>query len=176
MLEFFLIFVVTVTGVIFDVRYKKIPNLLTFPSMCIGIIFNSISSGMNGAMYSIGGLVLGTAFFTVPWLIGVMGAGDAKLVGAIGAFVGPKGIFIISLLTALGGGIYALFLLLIYRTETKGVLRDIKNTFVIFVLSKKLEIGSEKEQQGRPKLCYGVAIAIGTLAYMVMEMTGYRFL
>jgi prepilin peptidase CpaA len=174
MIKYAVVLIIVLIAVILDVRSRKIPNVLTFPAMAAGLMIQALNGGGHAFLSGICGMVLGMGLFFIIYLMGVMGAGDAKLIGAIGAFVGPKGVLTVSIFTALAGGIYALLLLLFYRCETKGTLKNIKNTFLIFAMTKKLELGTEKEQQGKPKLCYGIAIAVGTVAYVVMEMTGYK--
>ncbi len=60
-------------------------------------------------MHSTGGLFLGVAFLLPVYLIGGMGAGDVKLMGAVGSILGPQGVFIAFLYSAIAGGLYALF-------------------------------------------------------------------
>ena len=50
-----------------------------------------------------------------------MGAGDAKLLGAIGSFVGTKGVFIIFFYTTIVGGIYALLILFLYNEQIQRI-------------------------------------------------------
>ena len=49
-----------------------------------------------------------------------MGAGDAKLLGAVGSYIGAKSVFISFLFTAVAGGIYALLILILYNKKFKG--------------------------------------------------------
>ncbi len=104
-----LISAITVS-VVEDLRRQKIPNLVTFPTMVLALVFHSISSGMNGFIFSAGGLALGMGLFMIPYMMGGMGAGDVKLMGASGAVFGPKGIIIASILVFLAGGLYGLII------------------------------------------------------------------
>ena len=79
-----LISAITVS-VVEDVRRQKIPNLVTFPTMVIALIYYGISSGLNGLFFSAGGLASGMGFFMILYVMGGMGAGDVKLMGASGA-------------------------------------------------------------------------------------------
>jgi|WetSurMetagenome_2_1015567.scaffolds.fasta_scaffold152485_2 prepilin peptidase CpaA len=158
----------------YDVKLRKIPNALTLPAMAAGLTIQALTGGMAGLLSGVLGLLMGTGLFFIIYLIGAIGAGDAKLVGAVGAFVGPRGILVVTLLTALAGGLYALFFLLFYRSRTKGTLKSIKQIFMIFALTKKWELGPEGEDKNAPKLCYGVAIAAGTAAYVAINAAGLQ--
>ena len=104
---------ILIIAVTIDVRVRKIPNLLTFPAMATALAFHSITGGWKGFLFSAEGLALGIALFLIPYIMGGMGAGDAKLMGAIGAIIGPRGVFLASLFTAVAGGIYALIVFFI---------------------------------------------------------------
>ena len=68
-------------------------------------------NGLDGFMHSAGGLFLGLALLLPIYIIGGMGAGDVKLMGAVGSILGPHGVFIAFLCSAMAGGVYALFIL-----------------------------------------------------------------
>ena len=95
---------VLVSAAIFDIRVQKIPNLLTYPTMAVGLIYHSFTNGVEGFFFGAGGIGVGIGLFLIPYLIGVMGAGDAKLMGAVGAALGAKGVFYAVLLSAIVGG------------------------------------------------------------------------
>ena len=97
-----------IISVVEDLRRQKIPNVVTFPAMVLAVAVHSLSAGMNGFLYSAGGLALGMGLFMIPYIMGGMGAGDVKLMGACGAVFGPKGILAASILVVLAGGVYSL--------------------------------------------------------------------
>jgi prepilin peptidase CpaA len=99
LLIIFLIVVLVIAALI-DIRIRKIPNLLTYQTMAVALCYHSLRNGLDGLIFSAGGLILGVVFFILPYLMGGMGAGDAKLMGAVGAVIGPGGVFIACLLTA----------------------------------------------------------------------------
>jgi prepilin peptidase CpaA len=166
---------ILIVAAIIDIRSQKIPNLLTFPTMLVGLVFHSAVMGWDGLLFSTGGLTLGIALFIIPYLMGGMGAGDAKLVGAVGATIGAKGVLIASLLIAIAGGIYTLVVFLFNISY----LRDFatRNAIMLktFAYTKHLIPIPSPETEKKPKLCYGVAIAIGSLVYILLEFFGYKF-
>ena len=73
---------------ILDLMYSKIPNILNYPFMAGGVLHHAYMRGMEGFVFSLEGLGLGIALLLFFYLAGGMGAGDVKLMGAIGSFFG----------------------------------------------------------------------------------------
>ena len=160
-------------SVIEDLRRHRIPNLVTYPSMVLAIGYHSFSSGLEGLAFSFGGLALGIGLFIVPYLCGAMGAGDAKLIGAAGAILGPKGILISSIIAILAGGVYALIYLLLNPSRFASILSRWRITFKTFTRTAKFIPIPPEENEKRPVLCFAVPAAVGTLFYVTMITTGY---
>src|ERR1700730_12933263 len=72
-----------------DWRTRKIPNWITVPGIVAGITLRSVISGWPGARASLEGAGLALALLLPLVLLRALGAGDWKLMGAIGAFLGP---------------------------------------------------------------------------------------
>jgi len=165
--------IILIAAAINDLRFQKIPNLLTYPSMGIALVYHFIMNGPDGLLFSAGGLALGIAVLILPYLMGGMGAGDAKLMGAVGAILGAKGVFVAFLFTAIAGGIYALILLLIKRQHFKGFFTRQAATLNTFMLTGQFILIPGDEDKKKPRLCYGIAIALGTLFSVFLEFSGY---
>ena len=166
---------ILVVAAINDIRVRKIPNLLTFPTMVLGLIYYSIVNGWDGLFFSFGGLALGMAIFFVPYLTGGMGAGDAKLMGAVGAIIGPKGVLIAALFSAVIGGVYALIILLFNIQYLRGFITRSALTVKTFAFTRNFVPIPADEAEHKPKLCFGVAITIGTLFYVLLNFYGCKF-
>jgi len=165
--------IILIAAAINDLRFQKIPNLLTYPTMGIALGYHFMMSGPDGLIFSAGGLALGIAVLILPYLMGGMGAGDAKLMGAVGAILGAKGVFIAFLFTAITGGVYALILLLIKRQHFKGFFTRQAATLKSFIYTRQFIPIPEDSNEKKPKLCYGIAIALGTLFSVFLEFSGY---
>ena len=164
-----------ITAASIDMRSHKIPNIVTYPSILIALTYNSVANGTEGLLFSAAGIGVGTGILIIPYLMGGMGAGDAKLMGAIGGFLGAKAVFFAFLLTAAVGGVYALIIVIIYRSKFRGFFRRQFDTLVSFILTRKYCPDTEKIVKNRPRLCYGLAIALGTGLYIILESSGYKF-
>jgi len=140
--------------------------------MLVGLTYHSLTTSWKGFVFSVEGLALGIALFLIPYIMGGMGAGDAKLMGAIGAIIGPKGVFLASLFTAVAGGIYALIVFLLNMQYFKGFIERSALTVKVFAFTKNFIPIPADESEKKPKLCYGIAIAAGTFSYVILEAYG----
>jgi prepilin peptidase CpaA len=174
---FLIIFLETIliVAVMIDLRTQKIPNLLTFPAAGSALTYHSIVSGFNGLLFSAGGLALGLGLLFIPYLLGGMGAGDAKLMGVVGGVVGAKAVIMAFLCTAFVGGIYALALIFVYRQHFKGFFKKQFDTWLAFVLMRKYIPDPVEINAKKPRLCYSLAITLGTSLYIIFEFSGYSF-
>jgi prepilin peptidase CpaA len=157
-----------------DFRRQKIPNLITYPSMVIAFSYHGAMRGVDGLLFSLAGLAVGISIFLLPYLMGGMGAGDAKLMGAVGGMIGAKGVFFAFLCTAIVGGVYALVLIFIHRPNFSGFRKKQMTTLWTFILTRKYIPNPIQAGQNRPRLCYGLAIAIGTGLYIFLNQSGYE--
>jgi len=152
-----------------DLRSHRISNRLTYSTMIFGLIYYSMISGLSGFLLSVSGLSLGLALLIGFYLLGGMGAGDVKLMAAVGSLLGPQGVFEAFLGTAVAGGIYALIIL-----TAKGYLLDTLKRFGLmiktFFMTKKFIYIPPSREEKAPLLCYGVAISLGTLASVAYRL------
>jgi prepilin peptidase CpaA len=155
-----------------DLKTRKIPNRLTYPMMFFGLLFHGISDGLAGLGFSGAGLMAGTGIFLIPYLLGGMGAGDAKLMGGVGAVLGFKGVVVAAAISVLIGLAYAIILLIVYHDYRRSFLNSSWVTLKTFFFTRQWiytppETGAEK-----PVLCYALPIALGTLCTILIKLTG----
>src|SRR5512139_2100091 len=85
---------VVIAAAVFDVRSRRIPNWLNLFGVVAGVLLNWF---LNVDKYnwrsSLMGLVLAFAIYFPLYLLRGMGAGDVKLMSAIGSLVGPANWF-----------------------------------------------------------------------------------
>ncbi len=77
------------TAAIFDLRCRRIPNWLVLAGIVVGLGWNAHSSGFSGMGRAATGLGLVFALYLPFYLIRALGAGDVKLLAAIGAITVP---------------------------------------------------------------------------------------
>ena len=168
--------ILVAAAAIYDIRFRRIPNWLVLTGIVAGIGWNVFSFGMSGLGRGAAGLGLGFALYFPLWLIRARGAGDVKLLAALGAITGPGNCFWIFLLTAVLGGAIAVVLLL-FRGRTKQtffnvawILRDLMHFKAPFRSSGELDVTTTKGM----RLPHAAMIAVGALAFLYMVNTGYR--
>jgi len=97
-----------VIAVAWDLATRRIPNTLTFGAALAALAAHTVTGGLNGAGSSLGGWLVGVAFFFPFFALGGMGAGDVKLLGAIGAWLGPRDAVWVALFASIAGGVMGL--------------------------------------------------------------------
>jgi prepilin peptidase CpaA len=144
-----------------DVRYRRIPNMLVLTALIAGLTINTVFSGWQGLGNS--ALGLGVAF--IPMLLlhifGAMGAGDVKLMGAVGSILGVALMPITLVLVVMVGGAIAIFTTLragTMFTTLHGVLR----IFVGILPGWEMPRFAMAPDR-RHTIPYGVAIMVGSL-------------
>jgi prepilin peptidase CpaA len=158
-----------------DIRSNKIPNILTIPFAISALVLHTFNNGLDGFLFSTAGLATGIALLVIPYIMGGMGAGDVKLMGAVGSFLGAKATLGAFLFIALAGGIYSLALILIRRDVFKGFFSE-KLLVISSMVTLRQYVPIETGNTGqKPRLKYGLAIAFGTITYLVTKALGIKF-
>jgi prepilin peptidase CpaA len=163
-----ILLIILIPAAISDILFHRIPNRLTFAAILGGIVFHAASGGLKGVLLSLEGLFLGLAVLILFYILGGMGGGDVKLMGAVGAILGPKGVFAAFLASALVGGVYA-GILLASRRQLGGALKRHWLILKTVLLSRKVFYLPPSEGEKGVRLTYGVAIALGTILSVAMK-------
>ena len=148
----------------FDVYQRRIPNWLVLAGASAGIAFSSVD-GWPKLYESLLGLVLGIGVLVIPFALGWLGAGDVKLLGAMGALLGVSLLPRVFFYTALSGMVLALVSIMLRGMNWRvlqGTWRDIK----LVVMSRGQVLPAtvtERVAAGNHAVPYGVAIALGAL-------------
>lgn len=144
--------VLVVIGALFDVKEKRIPNKLTFPALFIGLIGNILLSGFSGLSFSLLGFIAGLLIFMIPYALGAMGAGDVKMMAAVGAIMGWRFVLVSAVYVAIAGLPVALPIYLYHRVYSKYAG---KHTQSDLTTSDKIYVP------------YGLCIAIGVIFLII---------
>jgi prepilin peptidase CpaA len=163
-----------ITAVICDIRKARIPNWLTFPSIILAIGFWTASNGLDGFLFSLGGVATGLAALIFFYAMGGMGAGDVKLMGAVGGLLGPKWVFVAFLLTGIAGGLYAIGLLA-FKGKFLETAKRYWAIFKTFLITRNLIYVPPAGKAAELRLRYGLAIAVGTCCSVFMKNFKYIF-
>jgi len=147
-----------------DWRSRRIPNWLTVSGALIGLAVNGIAGGWSGVKASLFGTGLGLLLLLPFVLLRSLGAGDWKLAGALGAFVGPVVLTDLLIGSIFVAGIMA-FALVIYKRRLMQTLRNIWRMLGSIL---RLHMPGPEVSLDNPeslKIPYGVALAFTMLCY-----------
>lgn len=156
-----------------DIRTRRIPNALTMPLMILGLIWGAWVGGWAGLADAASGLMLLLAPFFILFVFAGGGAGDAKMMGAAGAWLGIQGGLLSLLCVCIAGGVIGLIWTVTHRRT-----RDVMGNFgwilhVFRRLPGTLVRGRWQEASTMfptpamtHPLPYGLAIFVGTLMAM----------
>jgi prepilin peptidase CpaA len=90
-----------------DVLTRKIPNLITFPALLLALVTHLVLGGRDGFLASLAGMAVAGAVLLPGWLMRWMGAGDVKLMAAVGAWLAFPQALIALLASLVAGGAIA---------------------------------------------------------------------
>jgi prepilin peptidase CpaA len=145
-----------------DLRTRRIPNALTFGAALAGLCVHCAVDGVGGFFIALGGWLTGVALFLPFYLLRGLGAGDVKLLGAVGAWLGPAMAIWTGLWGALAGGLLAVIVAL-----SHGYLRQALTNVALLLTHwrvagvKPLPAVSLDSQSRAPRLAYAIPIAVG---------------
>jgi prepilin peptidase CpaA len=152
-----------------DYRWRRIPNWLTVPGLALGIAVNSIVRGWPGTKDSLLGAGLGLLVLLPFVLVRSLGAGDWKLVGALGAFLGPRRLLSVLFATLLIAGVMALILVVWKRRVRQTLLnigRLLAALFSLHLPGHELSLDNPEAL----KIPFGIAMAIAVILYAIGEI------
>jgi len=117
-----------IVGSVFDVKSRRVPNAVTLPAFLIGLFLHLALGGWRQMLSALAAGAICGLVFLVFYLAGGMGAGDVKLIMAVGCIAGMSHIFYILALTAIAGGVMAVGLALV-RGKLQETLMNVGELF-----------------------------------------------
>jgi prepilin peptidase CpaA len=159
-----------ITAAVFDVREHRIPNWLTYPAIVLGLLLRGGLFGLKGLGSAVAGLLLAGGIMFLFYAVRAMGAGDVKLMAAIGSLVGPEHAIVVLLATAICGGVMAI-VYAVYRGRMGATLRNL-GSVLWFHARSGLQAHPELNLDNPTalRMPYGLAIATGTLYAFLLAM------
>lgn len=152
-----------------DLRTRRIPNVLTISAAAVAVLFHLATSGWSAAGWSFAGLFLGAVLFFPMFALRGMGAGDVKLLAAVGAWLGPAQVVTVALATSIAGGVIAVVVAVAH-----GYLRKaLTNLYLVLLhwhISGVRPLPALTLERARgPRLAYAFPIAIGTVVTLWLK-------
>jgi prepilin peptidase CpaA len=152
---------VAVAAVLWDVRSRRIPNALTFGAAAAALVVSAATGGLSALGMSGAGWLVGALLFFPFFALRGMGAGDVKLLAALGAWLGPSQVVWVGIFAAMAGGVLAIVVSL-----AKGYLKTaFANLWLIFTHWRVAGVqpvpGLTLTDTRAPRLAYAVPVAVG---------------
>ena len=157
------VIVLVVIAAGWDLATRRIPNVLTFGAALAALFVHGWIAGWSGVGTSLAGWAVGFAFFFPFFALGGMGAGDVKLLAAVGAWLGPAATVWVALSSSIAGGVMALVV-----AAFSGYLKQAyTNLFGLFMFWRTAGIRPAPEvmlsSQKGPRLAYAVPVLAGLM-------------
>lgn len=162
----FALVVVLAVGAYTDVRRGLIYNWLTYPAMLLGLliwtVFGWVEGGSSGAWSGLGSAMAGLAAGLVPFIIlaayNMIGAGDAKLMGVVGALTASWQCVV----TTVFYTCIAALLMAVAVMVARGIVRRTLQRVFALLVAKAAGV-QPPESDDSPKLPYGLALKVGAI-------------
>ncbi len=156
---------------VIDYRTYRIPNWLTVGGIAFALACSAAPAapGSSGLPTALGGLGVAMLVLLPMYAIRVLGAGDVKLMGMVGAFLGTPDTLRALLFVFVVGGVAAVGFAVRRRALRRmvGNLRQATVQMMVFAAVGGQRPGDAIAGRSVGKLPYGVSICIGTIAYVV---------
>ena len=155
---------------VYDVASRRIPNFLTLPGLAFGLALHGFLGGWREcASAALGALVCGLIFL-VFYLAGGMGAGDVKLIAAVGCLAGFSRIAPLLVFTGLAGGVMAIAMALARRQ----LVTTLHNMFALAMHHRTMGLAPHPEfnvgNEQALRLPYALAIAAGCALDLCLQI------
>lgn len=150
---------ILIVALVTDLQSRKIYNWLTFPAILLGLALGALTGGVAGLQAAGIGLLVGSAVFLLGFMLGAMGAGDVKLMAAVGAWLGwPHALAAVLYVTVIGGFVS------LGAAAVNGSLIQLFRNIYWFLVGLILPGGKAQAAIARsaaPPIPYGISIALG---------------
>lgn len=157
-----LLLLIVSAAAVTDFRRHRIPNLLSLGGAGLGLALQTWVVGLNGLVDALGGLCVGLGLL-LPFYIGRgMGAGDVKLMAAVGTFLGFRDTFLAVAATLAAGAIIAIGILIFRRGLAPLLGRYFLTAKCLLTSGQLIYIPAAVHDPSRARFAYGVAVAAGT--------------
>lgn len=146
-----------------DIKTYKIKNYITIPFMCIGILTNLFFYGLHGLHESLLGICYPIGILMVLFMLRMLGAGDMKLFGAIGAIMGYSFVLDVIIYSFLAGGIISIAILIKRQNFVQQIRYLITYVKTCFLTFSTIPYMDYSDKNNKSRFHFSIAIVIGTL-------------
>jgi len=153
-----------------DIWKFKVYNVLTLPLLVSGLLYHAFRAELADSLL---GVLFGFASLIVLYIIGGMGAGDVKLMAAVGAWLGMPLTFYVFIASSLAAGVYSIGLVVwtgqVGETAVNLQILWLRLASVGRYLGSDDKVESEVRRSDRRKriIPFAAMVAIGLIATLI---------
>ncbi len=169
-----LLIAVASTAAIIDLRETRVPNWLALAAALLGLAANLLTHALPGLLLALAGAGLALLVYVPLYLLRAMGAGDVKLMAALGAIAGPGHWVRLFLCTALVGVLLAAVLSM-RRGRAQDLLVGLGAILSSLARGRAPHQDHPHLEVRNPhalRLPHALSIGVGTVAYLICYWTG----
>jgi len=151
-----------ILAALWDLRWRRVPNWLSVALLASGLSVRWLTAGPLAAVWGLAGGATALLLLIFPFQRRWLGAGDVKLLTAIGCWLGPLLLVYAVLTSAVLGGVLSLLWLL---GASPTLRREVSENLKVSILSRTMPEVSRPSAQSPP---LAPAIALGTIAVVLL--------
>lgn len=155
-----------------DVRFRKLPNVLTLGGFLFALALAFALGGMPAFVNAFLAAACGFLFLLLPFLLRAAGAGDVKMLAAAAAFLGLPRVPFFLLATSFGGLAVALVMICMRQVSAARLKHCFRTLFDWRYDRKAGRAALPPKDDERARVPFGCAIALGTWATLLWELLG----
>ncbi len=148
----------TAVAAVVDLRTRRVPNWLTLGVAAAGVTMAATRIDGVGVAGAFEGLAVGLLLMMPGYVFGKTGAGDVKLLAAVGTMLGPRSIAMAFLYTAVAGGVLAVVV-----ASRRHRLRETLEGTATLVSTRGANAADLEKPSTDNRFAYAPAIAVGAV-------------
>jgi prepilin peptidase CpaA len=146
-----------------DWRTRRIPNWLTVSGFLAGIALNSVLGGWHGARESLEGAGLALGLLLPVVLLRGLGAGDWKLMGAVGALMGLQPMLFVLVVSLVTSGLMAIVQMIVSKRAKKTLWNVLVLARGLATFGLHMDRRISLDNPTLLKVPFGVAVSVATV-------------
>ncbi|MCL1887867.1 MAG: A24 family peptidase [Kiritimatiellaeota bacterium] len=152
----------------YDVRYRRLPNVLTLGGAGVALAWRLGRAGVPGLVDGALGGVFCALLLLLPFILKAAGGGDVKMLFAVGCATGQRYAVGVLLCVSLAGMALGIAMFLAGLVDRRRLLHALRCAFDWRYDRAAGKAALPPRSHEKSRVPFGVAIAVGTLAALLV--------